>query len=405
MRRLLVPAIVAAVTLAACSSPVPPAASSTAASSTPAPANPGQQIGVPNSTPQVWPACFPFHDPRAQGPGPSTWGWAVQGPNPLFPGASMRVISQHWPADAHSVKLTLLPRVENAMWYGVKADLAQCLEPHGQVLATLNVDGGYFEWSGKAPAANPGDNPTLVAVDDTGRYYLQGLGIMNDKGVNPPFRLTVGNAGAEPPAVQEAVVGEPTQITGTGLPIADGPVLISLGTGDVPLGTAQVKGGKLELSVTIPPLVTTGDGESALLLPSEYFIVITPPERPYTFYYTTTLRLLPDSRDQAILAAFWRQVEADPQVKDALKQFPRSGGPAPCRIAANADRPDGTCATQISRRDPRHDPAVPAGQPTKDLHTVTLTASSTTGIIPHTHIRTFVIDPNGRILAEAQVEH
>lgn len=409
MKRSLVPIALALLITTACSTPVnqrgegatEPAAISSESGAVTIPAG------------EVFPDCLPFHDPRAQGPGPSTWSWALQGPSPLFPGAPIQVISQNWPTTAHTVQLILLPRVENAMWYGRRPDLAECLAPHGQLLATVDVAGGSWHWSGAAPAVNPGDNPVLVAVDDSGLFFLQGLGEVRDQGVNKPFRLTAGPARSGPPAaalpaVQEAVLGETMVVTGSDLPVPDGQVRISLGfhgwngTDDVLLGMAAVQGGQFETTVTVPALVTADGGESAVLVPSDYFLVMTPPERPFTFFYTTPLRLLPDGRDEATLAAFWREMEAEQPFKDQLKGFPHAAGPAPCRMQAGPGAADATCETQISAVDPRHD-QVPAGNPTQEsLRSVTLTAAWTAGDVPGRHIWSFVVGPQGQVVARSE---
>ncbi|HEY3364139.1 MAG TPA: hypothetical protein VGK74_03670 [Symbiobacteriaceae bacterium] len=115
---------------------------------------------------------------------------------------------------------------------------------------------------------------------------------------------------------------------------------------------------------------------------------------------TVPLRLLPNSRDQATLAAFWRQLETQEAPTGILNGFPRSGPLVPCHLHPATDRPDATCQTQISAVDPRHDPTPPGNRQTEQLRTITLTAAWAEVNSPRRHAWSFVVDQQGLVAVQ-----
>lgn len=317
MRRALLGYLVIAGLLAGCAHQSNPDVKQTVASaddradSYPSSRGPTDAAPMPLNRAQAHPSCFPYHSAMANGPGPSVYGFAVQGAQPLYYNAPIRVVGERWPKSSSQVKLLLLPKVVDALWYGTQPGLLQCLGDRAQVLGEVSLKDGQWQWDGKLPA-KAGESPVLVAIDQDGTYYLESVQLYGAPAVTKEFSLSLlddylladPDGGAqlypeEPVAVWPLLLDHPFRMAGADLPTPDGPILIHLNYADetgadwVLIGTGEVQGGRLTTEpLTIPAVLEFIGGKHATQ-PGTYQLIVTNDQRPFEIYLTQSIEVAP----------------------------------------------------------------------------------------------------------------
>jgi hypothetical protein len=312
MKQALLSLLVVAGLVTGCASqpkPKPVAVSKLKPADGPVSVGPPGVYPMPMNRPQAYPACFPYHSPMAQGPGPSLFGFAIQGAQPLFSGAPLRVVGDRWAGSSSQVTLLLLPQVKDAMWYGTEPGLINCLGAQAQVLGEASVKDGHWQWEGKLPA-KAGESPVLVAVDQDGTYYLEGVQLYGAPTVTKPYSLSLDfeqaplapDAGAklyppEPTAVWPIALDRPFRLAGKDLAAPDGPVLIQLDYADetgsdwVLMGTGSIKGGLLTTEALTIPTVLEFLGGKHQTKAGTYQLIVTSDQRPLSIYLTQSIKV------------------------------------------------------------------------------------------------------------------